>query len=240
MAALKLYEELAEWWPLLSPPEDYVDEIAYFLEALKGADVPLQGTLLDLGSGGGSNAFHLKEHFALTLVDLSPNMLDVSRAINPEAEHIVGDMRSARLGRQFDVVFVHDAIDYMVTEADLRQAIETAFLHCKLGGAALFVPDHVRDSFEESSDEGGSDGVGRALRFIEWTFDPDPTDTRITTHYVFMLREGNTIHVEHDQHECGLFARADWIKWLQEAGFETKQLEDDYGRDVFVAHKPRD
>src|SRR5690349_17665822 len=110
MAALKLYEELAEWWPLLSPPEDYVDEITFFLDALKNADVPLQGSLLDLGSGGGSNAFHLKERFTLTLVDLSPNMLDVSRAINPEAEHIVGDMRSVRLGRQFDVVFVHDAI----------------------------------------------------------------------------------------------------------------------------------
>jgi SAM-dependent methyltransferase len=238
MAALKMYEELAEWWPLLSPPEDYEDEIAFFVDALKNANVPLQGTMLDLGSGGGSNAFHFKEHFALTLVDLAPKMLDVSRAMNPESEHIVGDMRSVRLGRQFDVVFVHDAIDYMTTEVDLRQAIETAFLHCKPGGAALFVPDHMRDTFEDSSDEGGSDGVGRALRYLEWTFDPDPTDTRYTTHYVFMLREGNSVHVEHDEHECGLFSRAEWMQWLKAAGFIVQRLEDQYGRDVFVALRP--
>ncbi len=29
-------------------------------------------------------------------------------------------------GRQFDAVFVHDAICYMATESDLRKAIETA------------------------------------------------------------------------------------------------------------------
>lgn len=237
MAALKMYEELANWWPLLSPPEDYVDEIAFFLDALKNANAT-EGTLLDLGAGGGSNAFHLKEHFTLTLVDLAPKMLDVSRAINPEADHIVGDIRSVRLGKVFDVVFVHDAIDYMTTESDLRQAIETAFVHCKPGGVALFVPDHMRDTFEEGDDTGGNDGEGRSLRYMEWTFDPDPNDTTYTTHYVFMLREGQTVHVEHDEHIGGLFARADWMQWLETAGFTVTRLVDEYERDVFVAKRP--
>ena len=237
MATLKLYNELAQWWLLLSPPEDYEDEVAFFLQALRDADVPLKGSMVDFGSGGGSNAFHLKEYFAMTLVDLSPDMLDVSRTINPECEHVVGDMRTARLGRTFDVVFVHDAIDYMTTEADLRSAIETAFVHCKAGGVALFVPDYMRESFEESSDHGGSDGDGRALRYMEWSFDPDPTDNLYTTHYVFMLREGDAVHVEHDVHVGGLFARADWLRLLSEVGFETTQLVDEYERDVFVAKK---
>ena len=32
----------------------------------------------------------------------------------------------------------HDAVAYMKTEDDLRQAIETAYVHCQPGGAALF------------------------------------------------------------------------------------------------------
>src|SRR6266446_5297728 len=52
-------------------------------------------------------------HFAMTLVDLSPRMLLVSRRLNPECEHIKGDIRTLRLGRTFDVVFVHDAICHM-------------------------------------------------------------------------------------------------------------------------------
>jgi hypothetical protein len=31
------------------------------------------------------------------------------------------------LGRQFDVVFVHDALSYMTTTSDLRRAIKAVF-----------------------------------------------------------------------------------------------------------------
>ncbi|MEA2702730.1 MAG: hypothetical protein QOD63_675, partial [Actinomycetota bacterium] len=68
--------------------------------------------MLELGSGGGHNAVHLVADFAMTLVDLSDQMLDVSRRLNPGCEHVVGDMRTVRLGRSFDAVFVHDAVDY--------------------------------------------------------------------------------------------------------------------------------
>src|SRR5687767_7503521 len=142
MSAHKLYAELAHWWSLLSPPEDYIDEIPFFLKVLNVTSQSPRLTMLELGSGGGSVAFHLKAYFTLTLVDISPAMLEVSRAVNPECEHLVGDMRTVRLNRLFDFVFIHDAIDYMTTESDLRQAMETAFIHCKPGGIALFVPDH--------------------------------------------------------------------------------------------------
>ena len=64
-------------------------------------------------------------------------------------------MRTVRLGRQFDAVFVQDTICYMASEADLGPALETAFLHTRPGGAALFAPDHVRETFRPSTDQGG-------------------------------------------------------------------------------------
>jgi SAM-dependent methyltransferase len=235
---LKVYQELAAWWPLWSPPEDYAEEAAFFAQVLKEA-APDARTMVEFGSGGGSNAFHLKAHYALTLVDISPEMLAVSRATNPDCEHLVGDMRSTRLGRQFDLVFIHDAIDYMTTEADLRRAFETAFLHCKPGGAALFVPDHVRETFEPTTDHDARDGEnGRALRVLEWQYDPDPTDSTCLTHYAFLFREGGEVHFEHETHMCGLFPRADWLGWLNEAGFQARSVSDQFGRDVFVAMKP--
>lgn len=59
-------------------------------------------------------------------------MLDLSKKSNPECEHILGDMRTLRLNRTFDAVFVHDAICYMRTREDLRAAIETAFVHLRM------------------------------------------------------------------------------------------------------------
>ena len=48
----------------------------------------------------------MKRDFEMTLSDLSAEMLEVSRGINPELRHIQGDMRSLRLdGPKFDAVF---------------------------------------------------------------------------------------------------------------------------------------
>ena len=99
---------------------------------MEACEQPTQ-TLMELGSGGGNNASHLKAYFQMTLVDCSPEMLAVSKRLNPGCEHIVGDMRTVRLGRVFDAVFIHDAVMYMRTEKDLRQAMETSYIHCQEG-----------------------------------------------------------------------------------------------------------
>jgi len=127
----RLYHDLASWFPVLTAPEDYIEEAEFYRKAIVSACSYHPQTLLELGSGGGNNASHLKAHFSMTLVDLSPEMLNVSKSLNPECEHIQGDMRSVRLGRLFDAVFIHDAITHMTTEQDLRSAIETAFVQKK-------------------------------------------------------------------------------------------------------------
>jgi SAM-dependent methyltransferase len=239
-----LYGDLAAWWPLISPPEDYAEEAAYAGRLLAGLAEPVRD-VLELGSGGGHNALYLKERFALTLVDLSPGMLDASRALNPECRHIQGDMRTIRLGRSFDAVFVHDAVDYMTTEADLRAAIETAFVHCRRGGGAVFIPDHVAETFEPDTDHGGADAPdGRAARYLVWSLDPDPADTTIVTEYAFLLRGADgTVRAVHDTHVTGLFPRATWLALLREAGFDARveieeTTEDRTPREVFVARRP--
>ncbi|HEY8677358.1 MAG TPA: class I SAM-dependent methyltransferase [Candidatus Dormibacteraeota bacterium] len=121
-----MYEELAAWWPLLSAPAEYVEEAALVERLLRRAGAPPHGTLLELGSGGGNIASFLKTTWATTLTDVSPQMLKVSRALNPECTHVEGDMRTLRLNQVYDAVFVHDAICYKTTEADLRAAITTA------------------------------------------------------------------------------------------------------------------
>jgi SAM-dependent methyltransferase len=79
----RFYTDLAPWWPLVSAPEEYEDEAAEAARHLRSAATPVH-EVLELGSGGGNNAAHLKAWFALTLVDRSEAMLEVSRALNPE------------------------------------------------------------------------------------------------------------------------------------------------------------
>jgi SAM-dependent methyltransferase len=222
-----MYSELAPWWPLLSAPADYADEATYYASVLKERCAFAPETLLELGSGGGNNASHMKRDFGqMTLVDLSPEMLAVSRSLNPECEHHVGDMREVRLGRRFDCVFVHDAICYAATPADVEAVIETAHAHCEAGGAALFAPDFVRETFRQSTHQGGHDGDdGRGLRFVEWVWDPDPEDTTYRVEYALLLREPDgKVRVRHDRHLEGLFATDEWVSTLRRSGFTPHVL----------------
>jgi len=54
------------------------------------------------------------------------------------------------------------------------------------------------------------------------------------------LREnGQPTRVEHERHICGLFPRVEWVRLLHEVGFEPEVTHDQYGRDIFVARRPR-
>ena len=121
----KLYAELAHWWPQLRPPEDYDEETAVYLALLMQAAGRDLDSVLELGSAGGHLASNMPEALEVVLVDLSPQMLEASRALNPHREHIQADMRSLRLERCFDAVILHDAVTYMTNEVDLKAALET-------------------------------------------------------------------------------------------------------------------
>ena len=240
-----LYTDLAEWWPLISPWEEYAEEAAFVATVLGSASIPVRD-VLELGSGGGHNAAHLKKRFALTLTDLSPQMLKVSSRLNPECEHRRADMRTVRLGRRFDAVFVHDAVDYMITEADLREVIQTAYAHCRPGGIAVFVPDHVAETFTATSGCGGSDAAdGRGARYLDWTWDPDPGDTWVRTDYSYLLRSSDgSVRAVHETHLTGLFGRDVWRRLLTEAGFDARTVteqttEQRHPREIFTGHRAR-
>ena len=67
----KLYGELAPWFHLLSSPPDYAEEAEFARGLIQEASATPPGNVLELGSGGGNNASHLKAYFKMTLVDLS-------------------------------------------------------------------------------------------------------------------------------------------------------------------------
>ena len=228
---LLLYSELAGWWPLLSAPAEYAEEAEVYRRVLLGAN-PAVRSVLELGSGGGNNASHLKKHFEMTLVDLSAEMIAISRRLNPDLPHHHGDMRSARLGRTFDAVFIHDAVMYITTRDGLLQAMQTAAAHLNPGGVVLLVPDWVRETYRDLTDHGGHDGeevtaeygdeyLGRGLRYLEWVYDPDPTDDTYVTAFSYLVREGDTIRCLSERHVDGIFPRQVWLDLLDQAGFDA-------------------
>ena len=100
----------------------------------------------------------------------------------------------------------------------------------------------MRETFEERTDVISGDDGGRALRGIEWTWDPDPNDATYSVDYAFVLRDDDgTTSVHHEQHVEGLFPKATWLGILTAAGFvhETAQcFPEGLGSEIFLARRP--
>ena len=241
-----LYDELAPWYRMLDPVEDHAEEAGIFrtalAEAIIGQPDGASPTLLELGTGAGHNAFPLRDHFDCMLSDLSEPMLALSRDLNPGCDHMLGDMRTLRVGRSFDAVLVHDAICHMTTEADLGCVMRTAFEHLRPGGAAVFALDHFSESFAEATDVYEREDGDRAMRCLEWMWDPDPSDSTHSTEYAFLLREGDQLRAVHDRHVEGLFAGATWAALLEGAGFRVSLIERPVGGGesdkIFLCSRP--
>ena len=111
----ELYESIADWWPVISPPSEYAEEAALYVEMIQGA-ARHSGSgsvreVLELGSGGGNNASHMKRAFSMTLVEpadrmraepsaqprvhaparrhaLRPTRLHLRRGLRPRCDHV--------------------------------------------------------------------------------------------------------------------------------------------------------
>ncbi|MDQ0429530.1 SAM-dependent methyltransferase [Planomicrobium stackebrandtii] len=218
---MKLYKELAEWWPLMSPHTEYEEEAELFLKIIKRYH-PAVKDALEFGSGGGSNAFYLKKYFSMTLTDLSPDMLAVSRELNPDCPHLQGDMRTIEVEGTYDLVFIHDAITYFTEKADLLAVMKNAKKHLKPDGLLFIMPDEYTETFEPRTGHGGIDKDGRGMRYLEWSYDSDPDDHMLVTEYAYVMRDrdGQVTH-EHDSMKAGLFSMPEWDALLAEAGFKA-------------------
>jgi hypothetical protein len=85
-------------------------------------------------------------------------------------------------------------------------------------------PDYVRETFRPGLDSGGTDGERRGARYLDWTWDPDPTDTTYRSELVLVLREGEDVDVVLDRHTCGLFPQATWLEVMEAQGFAARPI----------------
>jgi hypothetical protein len=141
-------------------------------------------------------------------------------------------------------VFIHDAVAYLTSEADLEAAMRTAYNHVEPDGVALFVPDDTTENYDPRASTGGNDlPDGRQLRYLEWPHPVTGTTADIT--FVYVMRDEDGERVEVDHHVVGVFPRATWLALLECAGFEPKALPyehssftPDAGMEMFAGVRP--
>jgi len=238
----RLYSDLAWAWPLISQGEDYVQEAQAFARQIRQrARIPVS-TLLHLGCGGGRLDLTLKKYFNVSGVDVSQPMLDLAGQLNPEVTYFTGDMRTVTLEKTFDAVVIADSIDYMLNEADLRGAFQTAYVHLKSGGIFCTYAGVTRQSFRQNDTRVSTHAEGSVVvTLIENRYDPNPQDSTYENTFVYLIRrEGSEgqLEIETDRHLGGLFDLETWSRCLSDTGFEVHRTElGEGGAPLFVCRK---
>jgi SAM-dependent methyltransferase len=222
------YNDLAWTEPIISPPENYSEEVEMYCRVIReNAGLPVK-TLLHLACGAGILDFAFKNHFKVTGVDISPGMLEVAAKLNPEITYHLADMRSVRLHETFDAVAIPDAIGYMTTREDLRKALHTACRHLKKGGVLLLAV-HTKEEFRENNFAyaGVKDDI--KITVFENNHISDPQGDTYEATIVYLIRRSGDLEIATDRHTIGLFALETWRRLLrEELGLQVRELRLDH------------
>jgi hypothetical protein len=222
--AKRMYSDLAWLFPLISPVDAYDDEADELWRTVERHALIAVTSLFIMGSGAGHLDYHLKKKARITGIDCSADMTAIARSLNPESEYHIGDMRTVRLPTRFDAVLITDALPYLLTEQDLREAFTTAYEHLLPGG--VFVT-----YLEAYNDKKVMNGVrhstychnGFTVTHIEHYFDPDPADNTYEMTFFNIIRHNGQKTVEVDQHLGGIFSIATYRNLLEDVGFKVTE-----------------
>ncbi|MBN1355993.1 class I SAM-dependent methyltransferase [bacterium] len=231
MSLNRLYDDLAWLWPIWGDPEAeyrfYCDHVSALFHKYAKRNVH---SVLNVGCGGGKNAFNLKREFDVTGLDISPEMLKLAKKLNPECRFVQADMRCFELGQCYDAILIDDAVAYMITEEDLRSVFRSAYRHLASGGVMITGPDDTTETFRQNSTEIFRSGLsltppGIEVTYIVNDYDPVPEDTWYESVMVFLIRENGKLRIEQDLHIIGLFPIERWRAILIDIGFEVNKAE---------------
>jgi SAM-dependent methyltransferase len=155
-------------------------------------------------------------------VDLSLGMLNKARRTHPDIEYVEGDMRTLRLHRQFDAVVIPDSIDYMISQADLQQAIQTAVMHLKTGGV-LLVTAKTEETFQNNNFAYAGEKDGIHVTLLENNhinlFRPNTYEAT----FVYLIRQQGKLTIHTDHQVLGLFSQAMWDEVFKNAGITMQK-----------------
>jgi SAM-dependent methyltransferase len=222
---MRLYKDLSYLWPIISPPETYIEEGRFFINRIREFS-PNAQTLLNLGCGGGHLDWVLKKEFNITGLDINPEMLKLAKKLNPEVEYLLDDMRVARIEREFDAAIIHDSSCHMESLEELRAAFLTAYVHLKKNGILMTYVEEWPEHFVQNRrvvQNFSKDDI--EVTYIENNYDPNPSDETYECTYIYLIRRDGLLDPQTDRYNLGIFPVESWISAMEEVGFEVTRGE---------------
>jgi ubiquinone/menaquinone biosynthesis C-methylase UbiE len=140
-SGLYQFHELAQYYDAINDWKDYRGESEQLENLARRFGRPGRTTWLDVACGTGRHLEFLRRKHPVAGVDGSREMLRIARRRLPGVRLMLGDMRTFRLHRRFDVVScLFSAIGHLRTKEDVRRTFSNFARHLNPGGVAIVEP----------------------------------------------------------------------------------------------------
>jgi SAM-dependent methyltransferase len=231
-----MYSKSARYYDALYHSKDYAAASEQVHEWIRQRQ-PQATTLLDVGCGTAKHLEHLRRHYVVEGLDLSPEMIAVARSRCPGVPFHQGDMVNFRLGRTFDAVTcLFSAIGSVRSLDRLDRAVQTMADHLAPGGVLIVEPWFGPDNY----------WAGRIVaNFVDepdlkvaWMYRTavEGRISRFDIHYLVATAEG----VEHfaEPREVGLFTEQEYTEAFLKAGLDVQHdSQAVFGRGAYIGAK---
>lgn len=236
---MDVYERSARAYDLMAAAgRDYSAEVNE-LARLTKARCPDATSLLDVACGTGSHLRNLRAHFIeVAGIDISSRMLQRAQRELPDVRLELGDMRSFRLHRRFDVVTcLASSIGYLLTLDDVRTAVANMADHVRLGGLLIVEPwihpDQWRPGHRVAD---AANGDGLAVGRVSVT----GREGHVSTFDLYWtIASENGVEQFVEPHRMGLYSIDEYIAAFDAAEMtvEHHRSPDLFGRGLFIGQR---
>jgi ubiquinone/menaquinone biosynthesis C-methylase UbiE len=239
MTKQMLHTKLAKYYDRVYSFKDYLDEAIRLQNLIIKYSESGGNSLLDVACGTGLHLKHLKDDFSCTGVDISKAMLKIARKNAKGVTFKDADMKTMRLGKQFDVIVcLLSSIGYVKTIASLEKTIKNFSKHLKKGGLALIEPSNAKSAYLNGEPRITTyDGKNAKIARINYTNFRQAT--AVLNMHVLIAERGKDAKYYVDRHELGLFGISTTLKIMKAADLKSKYLKNGLmpGRELFVGIK---
>ena len=239
MSKQMLHNQLAKYYDKVYAFKDYLDEAVRLQNIIIKYVESGGNSLLDVGCGTGLHLKYLKDDFLCTGVDVSKSMLKIARKNVKGVTFKEADMKTLRLGKQFDVITcLLSSIGYVKTTGSLEKTIQNFAKHLKKGGLVLIEPSHAK-SFYVSGEPRITTYNGKDAKIARVNFTKIRQETAVLNMHILIAERGKDAKYFADKHELGLFGINNTLRIMKSTDLKSKYLKNGLmtGRELFVGIK---
>ncbi|MEO8165316.1 MAG: class I SAM-dependent methyltransferase [Betaproteobacteria bacterium] len=192
------------------------------LELLRDAGIK-DGTIIDIGCGGGGWVEHLvKVDYRAVGVDVSPAMIDLARKRVPSANFQVNSIWDYTIPRCRAVTALSEVVCYR-TESCADPNLETLFGHVfdSLESGGLFIFDVTEIGLDRDRDREFAEGEDWACLV---RYEHEEEQDRLHRHITSFRKMGALFRRSHEQHVVQLYDGDIVAEMLERAGFQVRRV----------------